>query len=133
MTASSPPSFRTFLHSRKKLRIYIAVISCSCPFPVLLQPHPSTDLLSVSGFASSKPSTWRESCNRWLVVTGFFHLTSCFQGAFILEHEWADGLYHSHSNMGAYPRLWPTPQLMALPDPWPTDPGQGSNPHPHVY
>ena len=26
------------------------------------------------------------------------------------------GLHHSHSNSGSGPRLWPTPQLMAMPD-----------------
>ena len=29
----------------------------------------------------------------------------------------ADGLYHSHSNAGSEPRLRPTPQLRAMPDP----------------
>ena len=29
----------------------------------------------------------------------------------------AAGLHHSHSNMGSEPRLQPTPQLMAMPDP----------------
>ena len=39
----------------------------------------------------------------------------------------ADGLCHSHSNAGSEPRLRPTPQLMATPDPSPTVRGQGSN------
>ena len=30
------------------------------------------------------------------------------------------GLHRSHSNVGAKPRLWPTPQLTAMPDPSPT-------------
>ena len=29
----------------------------------------------------------------------------------------ATGLHHSHSNAGSEPRLQPTPQLMATPDP----------------
>jgi len=29
----------------------------------------------------------------------------------------ATGLHHSHSNAGSEPRLRPTPQLMAMPDP----------------
>ena len=29
----------------------------------------------------------------------------------------AAGLCHSHSNVGSEPRLWPTPQLMAMSDP----------------
>ena len=29
----------------------------------------------------------------------------------------AAGLHHSHSNTGSEPRLWPTPQLMAMTDP----------------
>ena len=31
----------------------------------------------------------------------------------------AAGLHHSHSNTGSEPCLWPTPQLTAMPDPWP--------------
>ena len=45
----------------------------------------------------------------------------------------ASGLHHSHSNMGSEPCLRPTPQLAAMPDSWPTERGQGLNPHPHVY
>ena len=45
----------------------------------------------------------------------------------------AAGLHHSHSNMGSEPHLWPTPQLTTTPDPWPTEWGQGSNPHPQGY
>ena len=41
----------------------------------------------------------------------------------------ADG--HSHSHKGSELHLQPTPQLMATPDPWPTEQGQGSNPQPH--
>ena len=43
----------------------------------------------------------------------------------------ATGLYHSHSHAGSEPRLRPTPQLTAVPDPWPTEWGQGLNPCPH--
>ena len=39
-------------------------------------------------------------------------------------------LEHSHSNSGTKPRLRPTPQLTAMPDPWPTEQGQGLNLHP---
>ena len=39
----------------------------------------------------------------------------------------AASLHHSHSK----PRLRPTPQLTAIPDPQPTERGQGLNPHPH--
>ena len=42
-------------------------------------------------------------------------------------------LYHSHSNTGSWPHLWPTSQLMATPDPQPTEWDQGLNPHPHGY
>ena len=45
----------------------------------------------------------------------------------------AAGLHHSHSNEGPEPGLWPTPQLMAMLDPWLTERGQRSNPHPHGY
>ena len=42
-------------------------------------------------------------------------------------------LYHSHSNAGSEPYLQLTPQLTAMPDPRPTEWGQGSNPHPQGY
>ena len=45
----------------------------------------------------------------------------------------AAGLHHSHSNTGSELCLWPTPQLTATPDPWPTEWGQGLNQHPHGY
>ena len=45
----------------------------------------------------------------------------------------AAGLYHSHSNTRSEPRLRPTPQFMAKPDPQPTEQGQGSNLQPHGY
>ena len=41
------------------------------------------------------------------------------------------GLHHSHSNAGSKPPLQPTPQLMAMPDPQPTEGGQESNLHPY--
>ena len=45
----------------------------------------------------------------------------------------AASLYHSHSNSRAEPHQWPRLQLRAMPDPSPTEWGQGSNPHPHRY
>ena len=41
------------------------------------------------------------------------------------------GLHQSHINTGSEPRLRPTPQLMATPDPQPTEQGQGLNLQPH--
>ena len=43
----------------------------------------------------------------------------------------AAGLHHRHSNAGSEPCLHPTPQLMAMPDPQPTEGGQRSNLQPH--
>ena len=43
----------------------------------------------------------------------------------------AAGLHHGHSHAGSEPHLWPTPQLTATLDPYPTEQGQGWNPHPH--
>ena len=43
----------------------------------------------------------------------------------------AAGLLHSHGNARSEPSLQPTPQLMAMPDPQPTERGRGSNPQPH--
>jgi len=40
----------------------------------------------------------------------------------------AAGLHQSHSNAGSEPRLQPTPQLTAMPDPQPTEQVQGPNP-----
>ena len=40
-------------------------------------------------------------------------------------------LCHSHSNTRSEPHLWPIPQLMAMPDLYPTERGQELNPHPH--
>ena len=45
----------------------------------------------------------------------------------------AAGLSHSHSNMGSKSCLQLTPQLIVMPDPYPTERGQGSNLHPHGY
>ena len=39
----------------------------------------------------------------------------------------ATSLHQSHSNSGSKLRLYPTPQLMATPDPQPTEQGQGWN------
>ena len=40
-------------------------------------------------------------------------------------------LHQSYGDTGSKPRLRPTPQLMATPDPQHTEQGQGSNPQPH--
>ena len=45
----------------------------------------------------------------------------------------AASLHHSHCNTGSKPHLWPMPQLAAMPDPRPTEQGQGSNMHPHKH
>ena len=45
----------------------------------------------------------------------------------------AAGLHHSHSNTGSELHLWLTPQLAAMPDPQPTELGQGLKPLPHGY
>ena len=43
----------------------------------------------------------------------------------------AASLQHSHSNAGSELLLQPTPQLMAMQDPQPTEQSQGSNLQPH--
>ena len=43
----------------------------------------------------------------------------------------AAGLHHNHSNARSKPCLQTTSQLMATPDPKPTERGQGLNPQPH--
>ena len=37
------------------------------------------------------------------------------------------GVAAGHSHAKSKPCLWPTPQLMAMTDPWPTEQGQGPN------
>ena len=43
----------------------------------------------------------------------------------------AASLRQSHSNAGSEQSLWPTAQLTATSDPYPTEQGQGSNPQPY--
>ena len=43
----------------------------------------------------------------------------------------AAGLRHSHSKAGSEPHLQATPQLIATPDPTPTEHGHGLNLQPH--
>ena len=43
------------------------------------------------------------------------------------------GLHHSHSSAGSKLCVQSTPQLTAMPNPLPTEEGQGLNPHPHGY
>ena len=43
----------------------------------------------------------------------------------------APSLHHSHSNNRSEASLWPTPQLMAMLELWPTERYQGSNPWLH--
>ena len=45
----------------------------------------------------------------------------------------AAGLHHSHSNARSKSPLQPIPQLTAMPDPQPTEQGQGSNPRPQGH
>ena len=45
----------------------------------------------------------------------------------------ASGLHHSHSNVGSEPHLPPALQLMATPDIYPIEQGQGWNPCPRGY
>ena len=45
----------------------------------------------------------------------------------------AASLCHSHSNARSKPHLQLTPQLTAMPDPYSTEKGQGSNLCPHGY
>jgi len=45
----------------------------------------------------------------------------------------AAGIHQSHSNLGSESHMQPTPQLTAMPDPQPTEKGQGLNPHLRGY
>ena len=45
----------------------------------------------------------------------------------------AASLLHSQGNTRSEPHLWPTLQLVVMPNPWPIEWGQGLIPHPHWY
>ena len=45
----------------------------------------------------------------------------------------AFSLCHSHSNLVSQPHVQSIPQLTAMPDPYPTEQGQGLNQRPHRY
>ena len=75
-----------------------------------------------------------------LFILFFYFLSFFFFLPFLGSHPWhimgliravAAGLRQRHSNAGSEPHLQPTPQLMAMPDPQPTERSQGSNQQPH--
>ena len=65
-----------------------------------------------------------------IIIIAFFRATPAPYGS-SQTRGWigatAASLHHSYSNAGSKLGLWPTPQLMATPDSWPTEWGQGSN------
>ena len=85
-------------------------------------------VMNVSCCGAAQPRAWRKS--EAVVFFSFFFLPFC-----LFAFSWADpsaygssqargqigaigaGLSQSHSNAGSEPRLQPTPQLMATPDP----------------
>ena len=80
----------------------------------------------------------------FLIFLLFICLFVCFLGPHLLHIEAprlgveseltvAASLHHRHSNAGSKPHLPPTPQLMAMLDPQPTEWGQGLNPNPQGY
>ena len=94
--------------------------------------HSSCDLQML------EPMTILQS--KGLTQTFFFFLVFCFfrapptayggcQARGHIEGV-AAGLHHSYIDAGPKPRLQPTPQLMAMPDPQPTERGQGLNLNP---
>ena len=62
---------------------------------------------------------------------------SCSRAISCMSLSWiraaAASVHHSHGNARSKPYLQPALQLMAMPDPKPTEQGQGSNPHPQGY
>jgi len=96
--------------------------------------------------ASTKISKYQNTCT-WFLVHNCEHFC-LFIYLFVLGlhlchmdvprlDDWiratAAGLHHSHSNVGSELRLRPTPQLTAMPGPWPIEWGQGWNLYPHGY
>ena len=75
----------------------------------------------------------RMSPNFWLKIRLFFFclfLSRRSQATGQIRAA-ATGLHQSHSNTGSEPHLQTTPQLVATPDPQPTEYSQESNPQPH--
>ena len=100
------------------------------------------------------PSTWRTpfalSCRAGLLTTNSnLFIWECFNFSsfsflFLFraipmvcgsswDRGWIRAMAVSHSNGRSELHLRTTPQLTAMPDPWPTKQGQGSNPHPQGY
>ena len=81
------------------------------------------------------PISWREL--KFLFFFGLFAISwavpMAYGGSQVRGQIGAEatGLCQSHGNSGSELHLQPTPQLMAMPDLYPTEQGQGSNPQPH--
>ena len=99
-------------------------------------------LVVAPGWREGGRVCWRKLGSDCQSVSSFFFLFCLFRAAPVayggsqgrgLVRAVAVGLCQSHSTSGSEPRLQPTPQLTAMPDPWPTERGQGSDPHPHGY
>ena len=93
-------------------------------------PHLKRKPQSKAARPSSKQLwTPRLKNHEWLKLVIFIPncgLEICKHGPFLLTF-----LFFSFFLSGSEPHLQPTPQLTAMPDPSPTEQGQGSNPQPH--
>ena len=97
--------------------------------------RPSFSLVSFDNFRV------RYHLHVWMMQRNFFFFVFClFRAAPVayggsqargLIRAVAAGLCQRHSNSGSEPSLQPTPQLMATPDPYPTEQGQGWIPQSH--
>ena len=71
-----------------------------------------------------------------IIIIIIFKLTPVAYGSFQMRgpiRAAADSPCHSHSDTRSKSHMWPTLQLMVMPDPQPTEQGQGLNLHPHGF
>ena len=98
-------------------------------------------IVTVSSHHVSDPQIHLMICKKVFLFSFFFFFFFCYYRTAPVAYGGsqatgrigaiAASLHHSHSNLASKLRLQPIPQLM--PDPQPTERGQGSSPHPHVY
>ena len=99
-------------------------------------PDPAQCYLLQEAFQESIPN------QMWSPISFYFIFLMLFRAALVAYWSFqarghigavAANLHHKHNNAGSEPYLWPTPQLMATPDPQPTEQGRWSNLHPCGY
>ena len=119
---------------KERINIALNILFCLCQESK--KPHTSRKYLPKAYLIKDCYSKYKKFFCFCLFVCLFFRSTPTAYGGFQVRGQIgaiADGLHHSHSKVGSQPHLQPTLQLIAMPDPRPTEQGQGSNLHPHGY